>query len=637
MSKFENRETVVLDLPIADQNYLGRPERIILRFAPGKSIDFGEFCFLTRSQVRREKNQGRKVVLSSINAERIGQIRKLIFNANHALSLSGSRSMALNSRYDRFMGFFDWCDRNGHSDVLSSVDAARSALRDRSRNLRQKVDQHDLHNNSAALEQLHVIDVLEDFFQVDDLVRGLNQITFKKALVVSTAVPDEEAQEKVLACCVAIFSGICDLLLRPTIDGRPVPFPYPLKVPPFVNQRDGILWIFPQRQWFGHQKSSWNAAYDYENGRVRTVEELIQSAVYSTRRDTERAVAAANAHMLKANLDSHHWARIDRGMLGVVSFYVMFLAVTGLNEATASLIPWNEELERSVNNPEINRQGFRSIKYRAAGRLVSFEIGLRYMPYLKQFLALRTFVLQGEKCDSLFFMRQRDRTIVSLDKSKSRLAQAFYKRLENLIPGLPRLASRMWRAAKQDHLIRKTDPATAALVMQHSLSTAIKAYSNGSQTTHEAEVGEFLTQLEGVVLSRNAASDDVVLRAIGGCSSPNNPVPMDGVIPIEPGCHRAEGCLFCSQYRIHIDERDTRKLLSARHCLRISAAHGSEVGIHVSFFETLLNRIDEYLNLLRQQNSEMVLRIEDEVDRLGELDPFWAAKLTTLLELGMSI
>jgi hypothetical protein len=637
LPEFERRETVVLDLPISDEKYLERPEQIILRFSPGKSIDFGEFCFLTRSRARREKNQGRKVVLSSISAERIGQVRKLIFNANHTFNLSGSRSMAINNRYDRFMGFLDWCDRNGHSDILSSVDATRSALRDRSRDLRRKVDQHDLHNNSAALEQLHVIDVLEDFFQVDDLVQGLNQITFKKALAVSTVVPDEEAQEKVLACCVALFSGVCDLLLRPTVDGRPVPFPYPLKVPPFINQRDDILWIFPQRQWFGHQKSSWNAAYDYETGRVRTVEELIRSAVYGTRRDTERAVTAANAHMLKANLDSHHWARIDRGMLGLVSFYVMFLAVTGLNESTASLIPWSEELERNVNNPETYRQGFRSIKYRAGGRLVSFEIGLRYMPYLKQFLALRAFLLQGKKCESLFFVRQRDRTIVSLEKSNSRLALAFYKRLENLIPGLPRLASKMWRAAKQDHMIRKADPATAALVMQHSLPTAIKAYSNGSQATHESEVGEFLTQLERVVLSSNIASNDVVLRAIGGCSSPNNPVPMDGVIPIEPDCHRAEGCLFCSQYRIHIDERDARKLLSARHCLRISASHGSAAGLHLPTFEVLLNRIDEYLNLLRKENSEMVLHIEDEVDRLGELDPFWAAKLTTLLELGMSV
>lgn len=634
MPAYEDRNAEVWNLPFPSVNLLLIPQKIILRFAIGKSIDFGEFCYLERYAGRREKGKGRLVDKTTFCAMRAEKVSELIRKANIAFTSSGRRPNGLFSKYDRWWQFTNWCYLNGHSDVLLSVPSARSALVARVQELRRMVDQHLTHNNTAFVEQYYAINVLEDLFEIENLGRGINLIRGSKDLVLNTRVPSEDTQEVVLRCCISLFDGLGDFVLGN--GGKINPYPYAIEVPDIFERKGNQLWIFPQRQWFGHASSKWNSAYDYENGRLFTIDELTKLLPNARLSDLKKRLRHAALHIIAANSDPQHWSRLERALLCAKAFFVIFLAATGANEAPAAEIPWSGELEQEALNPLNSTQGFRSIKYRAGGRTVQFEIGIRYLPYFRRYLELRKFLLQGKSCETLFFDLEVGRVEGPKITSARRMTLGFYRRLEHLVPSLPRVHSKQWRAAKQDYVVRRKDPVTAALVMQHSLPTAIKAYSNGSQSDHENEMGTFLTSVESAILLRSE-SDTSRERSIGSCVNQDTPMPTSQAPLIQPNCKVSEGCLFCSNYRIHADSIDTRKLLSARQCIRVSARYSTGYGESENFFARLLERIEGLIGLIRERDPNLVSKIELEVDVSGDLDPFWAAKIETLIELGMEL
>lgn len=634
MPIYEARDAVICDLPLPNVVRLVTPQNTILRFAAGKTIDFGEFCYLDRDRGKRKKGKGRLVNKASFCGIRAERLSIVITKANIAFSSGAHRPLGVFSRYDRWCQFMGWCYSNGHADVLLSIEAAREALQARIDVLRRLIDQHLVHNNTAFVEQHYSISVLEDLFEVDNLARGINLIRANNDLVAHTLVPSEDAQEVVLGCCISLFSGLSDFVLGN--DGHIVPYPHAIPVPDSFEREENRLWIFPQRQWFGHEGSDWNSAYDYENGRLFSFDELSRLLPGVPASAVRRRLKKATAHLEAANLDRYHWSRIERALLCAKSFFVIFLAATGANEAPAAEIPWDADLETKVSNPLTSTQGIRSIKYRAGGRTVHFEIGLQYLQYLRRYLEVRRFLLQGRECGTLFFdleaNRKNGREIVSVQ----RMTSAFYRRLEKLVPALPRVHSRHWRAAKQDYVIRKKDPATAAHVMQHSLSTAINAYSNGTQTDHEHEMGNFLSEVESAILTRRSAEYSLE-RGIGSCVSADSPRAISNPPLIQPDCKVSEGCLYCCHYRVHADATDTRKLLSARQCVRITARYSSGGTDAERIFAGLLERIEHFIGLIRERERDLVCNIEHEVDVMGYLDPFWAAKIETLIELGMEL
>ena len=62
-----------------------------------------------------------------------------------------------------------------------------------------------------------------------------------------------------------------------------------------------------------------------------------------------------------------------------------------------------------------------------------------------------------------------------------------FGQLRMIDPQLPKVTPRQWRAAKSDWLIRNKDPATAALLLQNSERTTLRAYAAGSESTHMQE------------------------------------------------------------------------------------------------------------------------------------------------------
>lgn len=642
MTKFASRPIEIHDLPLPPSLLLLHPERAVLRYFKSHTIDIGALCYLQRrTDRRRAPGTGRQVDPSSFNADRTERVAAWIAYASEAVASGRQKIITIDSWHRKFVTFMDWCDSNGHSDALDGEASARAAFRAYVEHLRRLVSQHQLNNNSAASDQNACRDVLADFLDIEFLDRGVNLLTKNAIFDTPTPVPSDDAQGKVVAWCQSLFYGISEL-----VTGEK-PYPFAIAVPEYLHWPDNHLWLFPSEQWckppdtpFERRKGGLNdhIAHDYDNGAIYSLEALITKC---GARCTLKQLMARRSYALRriavANRDSRSRTRIERAMLAIKAFMILFVAGTGMNAAQVISLPWSLELDGAMDNPLTERQGFRSIKYRANNRLVHFEIGVQFVPHLRRYLKLRRYLLAGREYELLFFGFRGARPSILTDPlpHAREVFTNTYKILRRFDATLPRVMPREWRAAKQDHVIRHHDPHTAARLMQHSVKTALTKYSNGSEVAHQIEIGNFLSHVEKVVLAKGENLEHAETRSIGLCAEPNHPNPISGHVPVKPDCKGPEGCLFCDQYRVHADEVDTRKLLSCRYCVRKTSHLASSQEQFAQVFGVVLDRIGFILGEIGRRDAPMVTRIEREVDVEGELDPYWTIKLETLMELDL--
>lgn len=287
----------------------------------------------------------------------------------------------------------------------------------------------------------------------------------------------------------------------------------------------------------------------------------------------------------------------------------------------------------TLRSPNVVRQQFREIKCRAGAKMISFHVTLEFLPKLRTYLRLRDYVLNGSRATPLFINCAKDG---SIERTDTAFLARTYKRLEVLGLQLPRLGARKWRAAKNDWLTSTYGPVVASEDMGHSLATALKSYTNGTQTAHRAEMSAFLGTLESVILEPGDTPQNSRPSAVGMCTEYEKPIPILSNSGVAPDCRSSEGCLFCENYRIHADESDTRKLISCRRCIRETSARAMSLAEYDTTFGAVLRRIDFLLNELRKRDAEMVARVEHDVETDGNLDEFWADKLALLYELGLA-
>ncbi len=636
MSQYHPRSVEEIQLPLVDRDHIPSPERVILGYWKSHSIDIGALCYLRRDMTKkRPPKHGRRVDVHSYDATRADQVRRLIRFISDCFTCMTVRVNTLDTQHRHFCQFVDWCDANGYFNVLANEAAGRLAFVAYIHHLKDLVSMGQLGNNTAASYQNNCQKFLELFFDAEYFDHGINMIRKREIFDTPVPVPSEDAQGMVMGWCNTFFYGISGLILEAS------PYPHALTLPDYLDWSSRELWVFPCNQWCRTPTSEHNykkveldyVAYDYEGGRIYDLCEL--NELYggvATEHQLNRIRSRALWLLDQANRNLRHRTRLHRGQMALRFFMLMFIAATGMNSAQACSLPWCPELEDAISNPGSERQGFRSIKYRANNKVVFFEIGVKFMPSLKRFIKLRQFLLNGKEFSYLFFGLQRsnlDNPVPLSPEIFSRLMAELHK----LDPKIPKVLPREWRAAKQNHLVRTVELPVAARVMQHSLNTALKKYSNGSEASQQVEISNFLSNVEQVVLNKSTVFPGSQACSVGVCSSPNHPVTINASSSVPANCKEAEGCFFCKQYRIHADETDTRKILSFRHCIRKTARIAGSLEQFERFFGVVLRRLDFILEEVRRRDADMVGRVEHEVDAQGELDPYWAVKLDTLIEL----
>ena len=78
---FSEREVVILDLPLAENTRILKPEKTMV-MVNGHVHDVGAYCYLVRSDKARSVRMPRPVVLNTLQKERGLAIRQLISAAS---------------------------------------------------------------------------------------------------------------------------------------------------------------------------------------------------------------------------------------------------------------------------------------------------------------------------------------------------------------------------------------------------------------------------------------------------------------------------------------------------------------------------------------------------------------------------
>lgn len=622
------REYVILNLPVISEEPIPHPDKVIIQFSNNKSLDLGALCYLKRErpgypgQSMRgiKKFRARRVDVDSFSPGRTKQVEKLIRYTSDQISVSGKRPATVMSLMSRFLAFMDWADHNNYTQIFDRVEVAKASVHNYLIHLIERVRFEEITLDSAATQQETVIAVFSDHFNVDDFSYGLPLLWNHRSTTNATQPPDERRLSETLNLCNLLFEGIFSFVRDFS------PFPYSIEVPTHYNFPNNKLWFFPTTRRFKHpseQSSRMDKFYDYNEGKIYTLEEMIESSPTSLM-TLKKSVRRANERVGRANVDQFNLHRLQLAQLAHHCFVIMFQAETGMNWSQIINLDWTGNYEA-----ESSRQLFRTIKWRAENREIYFEITNSFLPKFKRFLKLRDYLLKDSAFPFLFFNQWAKRPPTILADTQN----SIFVTLKRICPDLIPVRNREWRAAKGDWLIRNTDLSTTALVLQNTENTAQSHYAAGSETKQILEFSDFLNSLSQSVLKRGEAASSGVDRSIGVCSDYLSPAQTVPVKNITSNCSNLEGCLFCEKFRIHADEIDTRKLLSCRYCLEKIAANFQGEPYFEDTLLPLLKRINSLLQVISEKDPELVENISKSVEIDGELEFYWAQKFQMLLEL----
>jgi hypothetical protein len=625
-----NRLYEEVRMPLAEGTTLLHPERALLRWEgmSGRS-DIGQICYLTRDTSSPQRTR-RTFDPTSFCSERARVVRLLVTQLSGRMALGARRPATIFMDLRVVLDFVNWADSQGLHQVLCDEKATAEAVH---RYFRERLEQVSLGNqnrNSVASHQRSLLSMLREFFRSDDFCVDARVLRHQQDAWVPTAVPDAEAQAALLAWADALFSSISTLVL----DFKP----YPVRV---TTVRGENLCLVPHI--YGRSDgddSRGLIGWNLETGEPRTREELrtrmVEAGANNPRERSWNIARLAAKHLAAANADAQSSIRRSHASIAASCFAALFLAETGINLAQLLAMKWSPELATSLQDASVARQKFRQVKYRAGGKEITFTVSLGFMPKLRAYLALREYLVQDAEWDALFVVVGHHAQLRRLTGLSTKFLERLYRRLDTLGIVLPRIGARQWRAAKQDWAVSNHGPVIAAKLMGHSLETALRSYSNGTDAAHKAEMGAFLASVEKTVLGPGNDPAGSIGSAVGICIGFHKPAPIAASVTVQPDCRSTEGCLFCDQYRVHADATDIRKLLSCRHCVRLVCGRADSIEQYDRSFGAVLRRVDFLLDELRRRDAALVEQIEHDVDIEGNLDAFWSTKLDQLYELGVA-
>jgi hypothetical protein len=627
-------ERHTIDLPIGDLPFdqVGSFDildystlRVILP-SRQRTLDIGVTCFTQRK--RKDPHQGEKgystwlVKADSLRSERIIAIKNFS-EYLYGMHKFGKRSSTIENHFRAFDSFVRWCD-TPFPLVFQTINDCREAYYHYTLALNEEVKKSVLHVNSASLKQRKLAIVLRSIFQDTDgiVTAGIKRIRIHKNAAKITVPPSEVTAQKAISLCTHLFTSLSKFIIESRL------YPFEMKLP------EESVWVFPGQRAFStkgslSQRSEWKQGYwgwDYINGRVSDYESIRHR--YANSYGALLCIENATQLLSQANQNNRHHARWYLASLAIQCFTMLFIANTAMNITPLSQLCWDDSGENEVRNDTL--QGFRTVKYRAGGVDVEFHITNHFLPCFRQYIKLRSWILQGIEAP-LFFTLDNQQRPKKIDASLVTKLRIKLKVFELTIP-----SAREWRSYKSDWLIRTTDVATASLLLQNSEETVLQSYSEGSKSRADREMTDFLQALHLKVVQPKAIPTHDI--SVGQCRDYNVPENDNSQSLILPDCRQPEGCLFCANYRVHADEEDIRKLCSCLYVIKETRSLAASDAHFNGIFGTVIRRISGLLMTIGKENDALkqdVERIQIEVKENEHLTYYWSEKLRLLVDLGV--
>lgn len=624
-----NRERVTYELSLEDHTLdqfpikiAARPvEGLILRCTDNRRIDLGAICYDTRDAESRK--MPKPVQSSSLRPERCEPIRSWCVEKATRFYLGASPYTVYTNAIE-LVSFADWCDVNNHSDFLQNATEYKHALDAYTQHLITAMGGDDgIGAFTANRLQAEIVKSGSFFFPA-------TSVNFRSDLpIIYTSASNNEptetpSQQDIVAHltpCQYLFDGLTNFVLKgqhfphriPYMETEALLLPaeYAITTPAIVETTfkvsNSIIW-------------------DYRFGCVSSLTDCMAKANQKFSQLIPQRDEALEL-LQKSNVDLRHPKRLWLAKLAQDAFISLFVANAGLNESPLRNLGWSNSYETS--NSE--NAGFVVIKYRAGDMEQHFEIKKTFLKQFKKFLQLRVF-LCGEKHSDYLFVNYTKHNICS-KPIRANTIHLFNCQIRSFIdPRHQGLTYQKLRKYKSVYLLFKNyTVGVVSAIMQNSGQTVLKHYA---QAEEKQAIDEISTTLSFVVsiLERELK----VETPSGGCSGNK---PSDAETPsdqYEPNCRNFVGCVFCNEFRLHVDEVSIRKMLSMRYVTAERLSSCTDFDQFQALHGRAIERIDSIMAELIQIRPEMqpvVDQVRYEIEHDFKLSAYWETLYGRLLKL----
>jgi len=639
------RDVNIVTVDALYQDFI-HPEKICIKnpkdgLAP---LDVGSFAYIDREDRLRggalsykidESQKVIKVNEFSLNVRR----RPFIIKYIDYIYVSGGEFSTIQYKVKNTKKILNWCDSNGYSDLFDSPEKAREAYISYVRHLNHLISLNNSKTtpNTAKDSQNHFKLLFKIHFGKKSLQNIVSEVPMIKGKKEEKEAPEQKNVQIILITALHLARGFKEFSIKNK------PFPYLLKMPDYecyIFPNNGYAYVTP---YFKNEL----AIYNYQEGRVSTASEyLLKRKNAITEKQAKEAVKDSQHKLGEVNADNRSYKRLSYASLALQSYTQLFMMITGANASDIINFEYEEDFEYER---DLFKNDFKNIKLRASGRRVAYSIGGQYgFKIFKEYLELRSWVLNGAECKYLFFiMSKKGNFTEDYKQLNSQDLSRFYRKTKGNffskhVKSISSTKIRKYKDLVLNEL--KLSQQEVADALNHSKSTADTAYSATSLDRQQKELANYWSAArEAIKLIKIKKSEKIVTDksiTVGHCDSIGNPVvsKVNNNIPVQVDCKSQYGCLYCEHYSCHADKEDVHKLLSLAYVVDEIRNYGADIAHVESLFKDLAIRIEYIIGEIKKKSDAhigLVETIKKKVFDLGELTPFWEKRLQQYEKMGV--
>lgn len=379
--------------------------------------------------------------------------------------------------------------------------------------------------------------------------------------------------------------------------------------------------------------------FNYDQNRDATHDEVKLSNHYKQVGHRNYHIKCYAEKKLEANKQYSN-PRVRLALLACHAYFIHFLFVTGENDSSAASLFFRENFTLGASDV-IN---FKSIKWKANGRFVNYDIQHEFINDFKTFLKLRAFLLKHFNVDHksyryLFLNRIKGKLAKPATRGEHSaiIRRSFTKTFPYNNFNSPSKAARV---TKSTWIRANYGSALSSYILQHSKKTSDKSYTSINHDEASKELTNYLHELNRKLITSKEKNTTTKIPS-GNCSEPYMPNDSSEMVKsnyLKVNCEDPKSCIFCDKYKVHADELDIRKLLSIKYLIAQSEGLATSIEHFNKVYRALLASIDKILNqikLISEEKAQLVFDIHKQVYEEEKLSDYWYRKLELLNELGI--